>query len=639
MTKFLYRTAVILISAVLALCSVAAVVSLRYVHAEVAGQKYVATYGTYVNSGSKTKPFNKEAVFRTNDFTSSRIAFLQFDVSDFFLNGGAAAKTELVINLSQAPTSTEITVDFSKNDEWKGGAEKDALLWADRTAIYDEIEESLQMKYTIQPVAGELRLDITHITDWIAENASDYVLSFRLLAKSKQNISFHSQNAADETLRPYIEFNYQSTAPTHKIKLNCGAGGRILPVAAEAVDNEVTVEEGAALQLKVLPDPGYDISSLTFDGEDAMSRLDKYSVLLSDINADVTVSAQFVAKPDGRIYPTDDFTRARHTTSPISDEELRVKTAKDVGDTTRVSYMKFDLAAYEMSKNAFFNFYATGGGDWQGNFALTLYGFNFTDWKETDTYEWGTFPLNGLLSINEASTAVVDSATRLGEISVGKNAAWYTFDMSDWLRERKMLGATEVTLAMVGSKVTGSYAVVRSKDSTEVDSSGSLTRPYIDTSPREYSVTVTPSSNGSVSVSDSIAQNGNAIVRIMPESGFGLRKLLVNGQDVTDKVIDRKYYLNNVTDNVTISTEFVAEVSVAIDISDNLVVYDGQGNLISDTISVPADSELDLFFVPDTGYKVEVKINGEPTGDFRQNRLTMTVARAMTLSASAVAIL
>lgn len=640
MTKFVHRALVLLLSAILVLCGVTTIIGVRHVHAKAEVQKYVATYGTYVNSGSKEKPFNAEKVFRANDFTSSRIAFLQFDVSDFFNGGGTATKTELVLNLSQAPTSTELTVDFSKNDEWKGGTEKDALLWGDRTAIYNEIEASLQSKYVVPPIEGELRLDITNITDWVTANASDYVLSFRLLAQKSQNIWFHSQNATDETLRPYIEFNRQSTTASHKVTLDVGEGGRILPVAADVVDNEVTVEEGSALQLKVLPDPGYEISELTIDGENAMSRLDKYSVLLSDVSADVSVAARFVAKSDGRIYPTDDFTRARVSTSPISDEDLRVKTAGGVGDTTRISYLKFDLTTYEASKNASLNFYATGGGDWQGNFAITMYGFNFTEWSETDEYTWGSFPLNGLLSVDEANMAVVASATRLGEISIGKSAAWYTFDLSGWLREQKMLGASEVTLAMVGSKVTGSYAVVRSKDSTEVDTiGGELTRPYIDTAPLTYSVTVSPSDNGNVSANSSVARNGNVTVQITPETGFGLSRLVVNGQDVTDKVIDGKYYLNNVTADVTVSAEFASEFVVEINVSDNLAVYDGQGNRITGEIGVPTGSEIGLFFVPDNGYRAEVKINGQPTDKFRHNRLTMTVTQAMTLNATATSIL
>lgn len=76
--------------------------------------------------------------------------------------------------------------------------------------------------------------------------------------------------------------------------------------------------------------------------------------------------------------------------------------------------------------------------------------------------------------------------------------------------------------------------------------------------PESYTITISPSSNGTISSNptDSVMEGGNVRFTFTPEKGYYLDTAIVNGTDVTDDVENNVYVLQNVTENVTVEAIF-----------------------------------------------------------------------------------
>lgn len=607
------------------------------------GDKFTATYGTYISSYSKTSTYDDAAEFRINGSTSGRVGYLQFDLTEYLTVHSSIQKAELVLNLTNtAPASgAKVSVAYSQSDGWKGGDNKDNFNWNDGTRgpINNGVVSSLTKEYALPVSLGEFRMDITDMINWVIENHGtqvndeqvDYVISIRLLSQS--GFYFSSQNAEEE-LRPYIQFDYVPSAPGVKVTLSGDGNGRLIPDALEVTDGAITVEEGGSVRINVLPNPGYEIKEVKVGGEDKTASVENYALLLEDIRTQTEVNVTFIKQEDGKIYPTDDFTRARHSDTPISAADLRVKTAGGIGDTTRVSYLKFDLTDYDGKKDAYFNFYASGGGDWKGNFNFTVYGYNYTAWAEGNSYTWASYPLDGLLSIDENNKAAMAHATVVATASIAQRAAWYSVEITNYLREQKLIGSSAVTFALVGTDVTGSFALLRSKDSAEVVE-GKLTYPYIECRDTIYSITCDEAQNGSLQFEGSAARHQNVTVTVVPEAGYALSKLTVNGEDVTALVSGNAYCLVNVTSDIKLEAQFTRAATVTLNVGEHVKAYDGQGNALSGELKLAEGSTLEIFLLPDAGYKAVV--SGDCTAEY--NKISLTVSGDATITVSAAALL
>ncbi|NLC17501.1 MAG: DNRLRE domain-containing protein [Clostridiales bacterium] len=613
--------------------------------------KFVMQYGTYVSSYGQNSIYNTSSVFQLTSGPSGRVGYLQFDLTEFLSSDEEINRADLVIHLSQEPTHTGLVLRYATNNIWNDQApQKDAFNWQDgtRSAINASVVPELDQTYDLTDAkVGELRLEITQIINFVKENYNieqngylvDYVVSFVIYTESGSgSVYFHSHNA-EENLRPYIEFNYQSAKPSYDIVLDVGENGAVYSsreLIKEDGVKKYVIEEGEDLTLKVIPDAGYDISSLTVNGEDALTLLEDYQLKLTGIEQNYTIGVVFeVSTATDIIYPLSDITLSPGNT--ITDEsQIRVKTAGSLGNATRVSYLKFDISNFDVEKAALLNLATIPNVSFSsGEVLVTIWGVNFVDWDEedwqTEQKTWQDMPISSNISLDGSIN--ISNAVKVNEtpLSIRSGRAWYTANITEYLRTQKTIGMTSVTLILTGTYTSEPYIVFGSKESIEI-LDGKICRPYISVLDLDYSVTAVTADNGQTKVllpdgteTENVREHGSVIIEFTPETGYILKTVSVNGVDMIDKVFDGKLYINNIIQDLEIIPVFAPAKTVSFECPLIVRMYDARFNPIQDSIEVAEGEQLTVYFVLNAGYKMTLLENGLEATGFAKNKITLTV--------------
>ena len=128
--------------------------------------------------------------------------------------------------------------------------------------------------------------------------------------------------------------------------------------------------------------------------------------------------------------------------------------------------------------------------------------------------------------------------------------------------------------------------------------------------PNQYTVSVTPPQNGSVSVgTEHVEYDGNSVITITPDAGYEIESAIVAGVDVIDNltVQDGKYTytIENITEDVEVVVSFSQIVySVEVGTVEN-------GTVEIETGDVTYGNDKKVTFIPSEGYEIEsILING-----------------------------
>ena len=98
---------------------------------------------------------------------------------------------------------------------------------------------------------------------------------------------------------------------------------------------------------------------------------------------------------------------------------------------------------------------------------------------------------------------------------------------------------------------------------------------------KQYAVTIETTENGTVEASTLTPKHGEQVViTVTPDEGCKLVSLTVNGEDVTEQVVDGKYTIESVTADVTVTAVF-AMTLIAGDVNGDGTV--GIGDIVAVT--------------------------------------------------------
>lgn len=112
-----------------------------------------------------------------------------------------------------------------------------------------------------------------------------------------------------------------------------------------------------------------------------------------------------------------------------------------------------------------------------------------------------------------------------------------------------------------------------------------------------YTVTVNASGRGSVSPAGQteVVENDDLVISIVPDTGYEVESLTVNGQAVSvDQIVNDSYVLSNITADQTVNVGF-AEITGSDDVAvDYTIVSEWSGNTFHSTITITNNSDSDL---------------------------------------------
>ncbi len=126
-----------------------------------------------------------------------------------------------------------------------------------------------------------------------------------------------------------------------------------------------------------------------------------------------------------------------------------------------------------------------------------------------------------------------------------------------------------------------------------------------------YKVTVDYSSmGGSVAVNDSIASSmaidfdTKVDFVITPNEGFEIEKVTLNEEDITESVVDGKYSLEKLTEDVTFAVTFrkLYTITTVFNSEEGIVKIN---DMEEDSVLVSFDSKVDFIITPNEGYEID----------------------------------
>ena len=145
--------------------------------------------------------------------------------------------------------------------------------------------------------------------------------------------------------------------------------------------------------------------------------------------------------------------------------------------------------------------------------------------------------------------------------------------------------------------------------------------------PSYYSLTVKAAGNGTVSYNGTnvinntgtftVVEGSTAMIIFVPNSGYRIKSVKVNGSDVTSSVSNNQYTINNINKNTTVEVEFEAIPSTTFSLTimatgNGSAAYNGtgiRGGL--NTFTIIEGNDASIAFTPDSGYRIKsVKVNG-----------------------------
>ncbi len=165
---------------------------------------------------------------------------------------------------------------------------------------------------------------------------------------------------------------------------------------------------------------------------------------------------------------------------------------------------------------------------------------------------------------------------------------------------------------------------------------------------RTYSISISSIGNGSVSYDGSTIKNQtqsftveeglSATVTFIPDAGYKIASVKLNGTDVTTSVVNNKYTISNITADVILAVTFEAVThTLSITASGNgSVTYNStaiRGK--TQTFTVNEGSSAAVTFTPDAGYRIaSVKVNGtDVTSSVVSNKYTINNITSNTILA------
>lgn len=312
------------------------------------------------------------------------------------------------------------------------------------------------------------------------------------------------------------------------------------------VGGKYLVEKGGSLEVRLVPDSGYETEKAYYtDGEgkhelDA-SKLPGNTFTVTDISSDILLGAVFKKSSDKPVKPQDNF---KITTSVIPDRN----------------------------------------GVRHG--ALTV------DRQEVEPGEEAVF------------TVAPDTDYRVGVIKVSApdGSGAYNLDIGD-------------------AQYGGRFTLAPDGDVIVSASFEAIT---------EYNVTVAGSGEGGsvVASSPSVAPGGSVTITVSPSEHYVISALTVNGRDVTDKIIDGKFALYDVHENIAVEYEFALEKHTVT------LVQTQHGRIEADSLSVSYGGTVTVTCTPDSGFTARnLVVNGVENVDVMLNTATVRIYGDVTITA------
>ena len=444
------------------------------------------------------------------------------------------ANTSVVVSFSTVPITTySVSIQSGSG----GSVSYGGTTWTNLTKNFT-VNEGSDATLTFTPNEGyylsSLTVNGTDVTSKVSNNS--YTVS---------NIS-----AATTVVAMFSQYTYT-------LNIKASSGGNVSYSSTSWTNSTKTynITYGSDATLTFTPNSGYYLSSLTVNGTDVTSKVSNNSYTVSNITANTTVVATFSEIP---------VTTYTLTVSAGANGNVSCN-----GTTWTNSINSFTVEAGSQIALAF----SPNSGYYLSS--LSVNGEDVTSSVANNTYTLSNITANTSVV---ATFAAIPVTTYSLSIQSGSGGT-ITYDGSEWTNSTKTYtldAGTAVTISLKAN--TGYYLsslIVNGTDVTSsvVNNTYTISSITANTSIiatyklQTYSVALTVGKKGSVSYNGGsavsgttatyIAEHGSqAVLTITPNTGYRLKSLTVNGEEVPVSEVAETYTIRDITAALTISVEF-----------------------------------------------------------------------------------
>ena len=405
-----------------------------------------------------------------------------------------------------------------------------------------------------------------------------------------------------------IEVEFEAIPPTYTFNITSSGNGSVSYNNTSIRNNtkSYSLDSGASATVTITPDVGNKVKSIKLNNLDIASDVTDNQYTISNINSDNTLEVEFETithilsiKAIGNGSATYNSTAVRGKTESFTITEgtsAVVMFTPDTGYKIKSVILNSTDITSSVSKNQ----------------------YTINDIKSDNTLEVEFEAITHTLSITATDNGsatydnnVIKGKTQTFTVNEGTSATVaFTPDAGYKIASVKVNG-TDITTNVVSN----TYTITNiSADVTLIVTFEAIT----------HTLSITASGNGSATYNSTairgetqtftVNEGTSATVTFIPDAGYRLASVKVNGTDVTTNVVSNAYTITNISANVTLTVTFEAIThTLSITASGNGSASYNSTAIRGETQSftVNEGTSATVTFTPDAGYKIaSVKVNG-----------------------------
>ena len=478
------------------------------------------------------------------------------------------------------------------------------------------VNEGKSATITFAPDAGyriaSVKLNDTDVTSNVADNK--YTIS-NITANTTLAVTFEEIPPTTYTLSITASGNGSTTYSS---------------TAVRGKTQTFTVTEGTSATITFTPDTGYRIASVKLNDTDVTSSVVNSQYTISNIKSDNTLAVEFEAIPPTTY--TLSITATGNGSATYNDTAVRGKTTSftvNEGTSATITFAPdagYRIASVKLNENDVSSSIANNEYTIKNISANTTFAVAFEAIPPT-TYSFTIKATgNGTATYNDTSIRDKSSSFTVNE----GTSATITFAPDAGYRIASvMLNGTNVTASVANNIYTIS----------SITANTTLAVTFEVIPPTTYTLSISTSGNGYVAydgntirsktLSFSLVEGTNAILKFSADDGNRLKSVKVDGQDVTSTIVNDQYTISSISANTSVEVAFEAIPDYTLNI-----VASGNGSAIYNGTTIKNQSQnftlregtsATITFTPDAGYRIaSVKLNNtDVTSQVSDGKITI----------------
>ncbi len=382
-------------------------------------------------------------------------------------------------------------------------------------------------------------------------------------------VSAGSYTFSDVTANHSIEVSFKLKQYT--IAVSTGSNGSISP------NNNQSVNHGGSQEFTITPATNYEIDQVLIDGTNNPTAVAAGSYTFSDVTANHSISVSFKLKQ----YTISVSAGSNGSISPNTNQSVNHGGSQAFSITPATNY-EIDQVLIDGTNNPT---------------AVAAGTYTFSNVTANHSIEVSFKLKQYTIAVSTGSNGSISPNTNQS-VNHGGSQSFTITPATNYEIDKVLIDGTNNPTAVAA----GTYTF------TNITGNHSIEVSFKATGPNTHTISVTAGSNGNISPStnQTVADGGNSFFNIIPNTGYEINQVLIDGTNNPTAVMTGSYNFSNVTGNQSIEASFKRKqytVSVSSGINGSISP--------NSTQTVLYDDNQVFTITPNIGYEIyQVLIDG-----------------------------